>query len=114
MIKPTFPRPDSLTGRALARLIQGKRFTHRDFQNQTASYRLSGYIEHLRKTHNWIIQTDYEQAPTKDPTGRNATYGRYSIEPELLAEYRKQLGERFDGFIESVSKFENGGANGRT
>ncbi len=109
MIKPSFPRPDSLTGRALARLMQEHRFTHREYQSQTASYRLSSYIEQLRKRHNWIIQTDYEEAPTSDPTGRNATYGRYSIEPELLAEYRKQLGERFDGFIESVSKFENGG-----
>jgi hypothetical protein len=107
MIKPTFPRAESLTGRALARLMQGQRFTHRDFQNQTATYRLSSYIEHLRKTHNWIIETIPEEAPTSDPTGRNATYGRYSIRPELLAQYHRQLGERFDNFIESVKKFES-------
>ena len=109
MIKPTLPRTKSLTGRALARLMLGKRYTHRDYQNQTASYRLSSHIEQLRKRHNWIIQTEYEEAPTSDPIGRNATYGRYSIKPELLAEYRKLLDKRFDAFIVAGAKFENRG-----
>lgn len=112
MKKPTFPKPESLTARALARLMTGKRYTHREYQNQTASYRLSSYIEQLRKRHNWIIKTDYEEASTSDPVGRKAIYGRYSIEPELLAEYRHLLDERFDNFIETVKKFENGGTNG--
>lgn len=110
MIKPTSPRAESLAGRALARLMQGRQLTHRDFLSETATYRLSGYIEHLRKNHNWIIKTIPEEAPTSDPVGRNAIYGRYSI---VLAKYREQIGEeRFNGFIQAVAKFENGGANG--
>lgn len=113
MIKPTYPRAESLAGRALARLIQGRQLTHRDFLSETATYRLSGYIEHLRKTHNWIIETIPEKAPTSDPVGRNAIFGRYSIATELLVEYREQIGtEIFNSFIQAVAKFENGGANG--
>lgn len=115
MTKPTFPRAETLTGRALARLIQGRHLTHRDFQTETATYRLSSYIEHIRKTHNWIVETTQEESQTSDTTGRWAKYGRYSIEPELLAEYRKQIGaERFDNFIKSVQQFENGSTNDRT
>jgi hypothetical protein len=108
MIKATLPKEETLAGQTLVRLMQGRQLTHRDFQTESATYRLSVYIEHLRKTHNWIIQTDYEEeATTSNPTGRNTTYGRYSIEPELLAEYREQIStERFDAFIEVVKQFE--------
>lgn len=106
MITPTFPRADTLTARALMRLLTGRQFTHRDFQNETASYRLSGYIEQLRHRHHWTIKTKDENAPTSDPTGRTATYGRYLIEPEILAGLRRELGERIDKFIEAVQRFE--------
>lgn len=110
MSDPTFPRTDTLTARSLMRLVSGQQFTHRDFQNETASYRLSGYIEQLRNRHGWTIETKEEKAPTSDPTGRTATYGRYLIEPEILKELRKQFGERLDKFIEAVKRFEAGGA----
>jgi|APLak6261674355_1056100.scaffolds.fasta_scaffold00123_5 hypothetical protein len=107
-----FPRTDTLAARAGMRLLTGRQFTHRDFQNETASYRLSGYIEQLRHRHNWPIETKEEIAPTNDPTGRKATYGRYFIEPKILAELRQELGERLDKFIEAVKRFENGRQNG--
>lgn len=106
MITPTFPRTDTLTARALMRLLTGRQFTHRDFQNETASYRLSEYISQLRYRHNWPIETKEETAPTTDPTGRTAIYGRYLIEPEILTGLRRELGERIDKFIEAVQRFE--------
>lgn len=112
MIKPTLPRTDTLTARALMRLLSGQQFTHRDFQNETASYRLSEYIRQLRYRHNWPIETREETAPTSDPTGRTVTYGRYLIEPWVLKELRQLLGERVDRFIESVKRFESGRQNG--
>ena len=41
MDAPIFPKYDSLIGRALLPLVLGEQITHRDFQNKTASYRLS-------------------------------------------------------------------------
>ena len=106
MNTPTFPRTDTLTARALMRLVTGQKITHRDFQNKTASYRLSSPIERLRNRRHWPIETKKETAPTSDPTGRKATYGRYSIEPEVLTMLRAELGERLDRFIEAVKHFE--------
>jgi len=110
MNAPTFPRTDTLTGRALMRLVSGQQFTHQDFQNETASYRLSSYIESLRNRHGWPIETKEETAPTNDPTGRTATYGRYLIEPGNLKVLRDELGERLSKFIEAVKRFESKGA----
>jgi hypothetical protein len=109
MSTPTFPRTDTLTARSLMRLVSGQQFTHRDFQNATASYRLSSYIESLRHRHGWPIHTKEETAPTSDPTGRMANYGRYLIEPETLKNLRSELGERLTLFIDAVTKFEAGG-----
>ncbi|MDD5267165.1 MAG: hypothetical protein PHO08_08565 [Methylococcales bacterium] len=108
MRKPTFPRTGTLTARSLMRLVSGQKFTHRDFQNETASYRLSGYIEQLRNRHGWPIETKEETAHTSDKTGRVATYGRYFIEPEVLAMLRAELGERLERFIDAVKRFEGG------
>jgi hypothetical protein len=90
------------------RLATGQQFTHLDFQNATASYRLSGYIEQLRNRHGWPIETKEETAPTSDKTGRVAIYGRYLIEPEALMMLRAEMGERLTRFIEAVKKFESG------
>lgn len=106
MKAPTFPRTDTLTARALMRLVTGQQFTHRDFQKETASYRLSGYIEPLRNRHGWPIETKEETAPTNDPTGRNATYVRYGLNADFLRSVRAEMGERFDNFIEAVKRFE--------
>lgn len=108
MITPTFPKTYTLTACALARLLEGQSFTHRDFQNETASYRLSEYIRQLRTRHNWPIETKEETAKTKDPTGRVAVFGRYRLDPLILREIHAKLGERMDNFIEAVKRFESG------
>ena len=111
MSAPTLPRTDTLTARALVRLVLGQKFTHRDFQNETASYRLSSNIEQLRNRHDWPIETTYETAPTKDKAGRIATYGRYLIEPDVLIGLRLIMGERLTLFIDAVQRFEQGGSH---
>ncbi len=112
MSAPIFPKFETLTARALMRLLTGGQFTHRDFQNQTASYRLSSNIEQLRNRHNWPIETKDETAPTSDKVGRNATYGRYLIEPDVLIGLRLIMGERLTRFIDAVQRFEQGGNHG--
>jgi len=106
MNTPTFPRIDTLTARALKRLIKGQGITHRDFQVETASYRLASYIESLRSRHCWPIETKSETAPTNDPAGRYATYSRYLIGPVILAEIQLLLGGRLRDFIKAVDEFE--------
>jgi hypothetical protein len=114
MSTPTFPRTDSLTARALMRLVSGQKFTHRDFQNATATYRLSSNIVQLRNRHGWPIETREETSPTIDKTGRVATYGRYSIGPEALMMLRTELGEPLTQFIEAVKRFEARGGHDAT
>jgi hypothetical protein len=112
MNAPTLPRTDTLIARALMRLAIGKKITHIEFQDETASYRLSGYIEQLRNRHNWPIETKEETAPTSDKTGRIATYGRYFIEQDVLIELRLRMGERLIRFIDAVKRFEQGDNHG--
>jgi hypothetical protein len=109
-ITPTLPHIDSLPARALARLLAGKQITHKDFQGQTASYRLASYIETLRNRHGWAIESRWEEGLTSDRTGRRARYVRYLIEPLTLMEIKKQLGTRLDEFIKAVNRFEQGGS----
>lgn len=111
MKSPTFPKYNTLTARALMRLLTGLGFTHREFLTETASYRLSGYIEQLRNRHGWHIVTREETARTSDKVPRFATYARYFIEPEVLRAIRAELGERLHDFIEAVKRFEQGGGN---
>ena len=107
-MNPTFPKTDTLTARALMRLLIEQQFTHRDFQKETASYRLSSPIEQLRNRHGWPITTTEETAITNDKTGRIATYGRYSIEALILKVLKAELGERLDNFIQAVQRYEAG------
>jgi hypothetical protein len=109
MNTPTYPRYNTLIARALMLLLKGEQFTHKDFQKRTASYRLSSPIEQLRNRHGWPIETTEETALTSDKTGRIATYGRYSIEPEILAMLKDEMGERLTRFIEAVQQFEKRG-----
>jgi hypothetical protein len=110
MKAPTFPRTDTLTARALMRLLTGQQFTHRDFQNETSSYRLSGYIEQLRNRHGWPIETKDETSLIRGAVPRIVTYARYFIEAEDLAALRAEFGERLDKFIGAVQMLEAGAA----
>lgn len=106
MKAPTLPKTDTLTGRALMRLMVGRKFTHLDFQNETGCYRAAVCIDRLRNRHGWPIESAEETAPTQDPAGRAAKYARYFIQPECLHSLRADMGERFDNFIEAAKRFE--------
>ena len=95
------------------RLLTGEQLTHIDFQNVTASYRLSSFIEQLRNRHNWPIETKDELSLTSDKVRRIATYGRYFIEADVLIGLRLMLGVRLDKFIQAVKRFERVG-NGKS
>lgn len=110
MKSPQFPRYDTLSGRALALLLQGNRISHRDFQNHSASYRLSSPIETLRNALHWPITDVWLEGLTNDTVRRRTKYKRYFISPEDLEDLRTQLGERLDKFIEAVKRFEAGAA----
>jgi hypothetical protein len=105
---PTFPATDTLTGRALMRLLTGKRMTHLDFQIATASYRLAGFIHALRNRYHWPIKSRKEIIRTRDKTGRAAAYSRYFIEPETLKLLHFEYRGRIKHFIKAVKKFEQG------
>ena len=105
MNTPKFPKIKSLQGRALARLLKGKKFTHREFQNWTSSYRLSAYIEKLRNEKFWPIESILETTPTNDSTGRRVTYARYFMaKPEID---RTINVERIRRFCAAVDDFES-------
>lgn len=80
--------------------------THRGFQNETASYRLSEFISQLRHRHHWEIVTHERHGKTQDPTGRWVDYGVYEIPAAVLLEIRAEIGERVEAFIKSVEAFE--------
>ncbi len=73
-----YPHIDSLQARALLLLLNGHRISHRDFQNETASYRLSHFIYALREK-GWMVLDVEECRKTSDPTGRKATFKRYFL-----------------------------------
>ncbi len=103
---PKLPAYNTLPGRALALLLIGQRVSHRDFQNHSASYRLSHYIYVLRGL-GWPISDHWEEGKTKDSTGRNAKYKRYLIEHQELQNLKATFGERLSGYIEAVKIFES-------
>ena len=101
-----FPKKNSLTGRALALLLSGNKITHREFQNRTASYRLSAFILRLRQQYGFNIITKIENGYTKDIAGRKADYGIYFFDETTLNNLRSSYKEEIKDFIEGVKAFE--------
>lgn len=110
MNTPKFPRYNTLAGRSLVLMLEGKRITHRDFQKHSASYRLSSSIETLRNDLHWPISDVWLECLTNDKVRRRTKYKRYFIKPEDLKALHEQLGERLDKFIKAVKRFEAGTA----
>ena len=97
-----FPKVGSLQSRALRRLLPpGRMLSHRSFDNETRTYRLSGYIDNLREK-GWPIINHDETAPTNDRVGRAANYTKY----ELFAEFTPELAQRIKAFCQAVDNFE--------
>ncbi len=54
---PKLPEKDTLEYRALILMLQGKKISHRDFDNITNSWRLAAYILKLKKL-GWSIEDE--------------------------------------------------------
>ncbi len=104
---PKFPLCSGLTGRALLRLLERKGITHRDFQNISASYRLSAWIHKLRQQ-GWLIDDHWEKGFTSDPMGRLARYKRYWLAPDTakLIARDNTFRTRVENFKKSVKNCE--------
>lgn len=97
-----FPQVGSLQSRALRRLFPvGRMLTHRDFDFESHSYRLGGYIGFLRDK-GWTIVDHDEAALTKDIVQRKAIYTRY----EMYAEFTAELSARIKAFCKAVDECE--------
>jgi hypothetical protein len=97
-----FPRIKSLQARALRRLFKiGRKISHRDFDAESCSYRLAGYIGFLRDK-GWTVIDHPDSALTNDHVPRIAPFVRY----ELYAEFTEELAERIKAFCRSVDQFE--------
>ena len=105
-MNPIFPTSHSLPGRVLALILSGQKLTHRDFQNHASTYRLSAYIESLRKK-GWPVADEWQRAPTNDPTGRMARFKQYFLESDELQELQQEHGAKITQFITAVKKFES-------
>lgn len=98
-----FPRKGSLQARSLRRLLPpGSMLSHREFDFDSCSYRLGGYVGFLRDK-GWTIVDHDEIAPTNDPVRRTAKFTRY----ELFAKFTEELAERIKAFCRSVDDFES-------
>lgn len=103
-----FPRTNSLTGRALARLLKGQHLTHRSFQIDTSSYRLAHFIFVLHG-YGWAVQSVEKAGRTNDPTGRKAAYSEYFFNAEDIRNFKNEYGDALDEFIRAVDIFEQKG-----
>lgn len=101
MSQPTYPPCDTLVGRALAMLIEGKRITHLDFWRAVGSYRLSEPIRNLRKR-GWQIQSVDVDVPTSDPTKRRAKVSEYFLTIDTL----RQAGDPALVYVGDVRSWE--------
>ena len=99
------PKPNTLAGRALSRLLLHKSLTSIEFQGDTKTYRLGGYIHVLRTRYGWPVQSQIKTVTTSDH-GRKAPIAVYSLnydyKTSLLARYQEEIHE----FCLAVKHFE--------
>ena len=103
MEAPVFKYPyiNTLKARCLARLLCGESLTHRSFDSETHTYRLSSSIHELR-VDGWPIVTLSRIAATADPTGRIAKYAIYCLQREVI----KMTGAEGADFMRQVFEWE--------
>ena len=81
MTAPTFPKANTLLGKALFLLLQGRQINHAEFQRETdtASMRLSVPINILRNKHGWPIDDVWVKTPRNEKTGKQSRFKRFFI-----------------------------------
>jgi len=98
-----FPRigrnSPNLEARALNMALNGLALTHRHFDAETRSYRLSRYVEILRDK-GWPLVDHELKAKTLDKVPREATFVKY----ELFAEFETELKEKIRAFQKELAE----------
>lgn len=80
----TYPKPNCLCARYLARFLTGETLKHREADSATGSYRLASHVHYLQDKHGWIVERRTVTEPTKDPTGRAAEFMEYWLPTKLI------------------------------
>jgi hypothetical protein len=89
----------NLEARALNMALEGLTLTHRHFDAESRSYRLSRYIEILRYK-GWPF-VDHDQVQrTNDKVPRSAKFTRY----ELFADFTPKLKEKIRAFQKALAE----------
>jgi len=73
------PKPKTLQGRALARLLKRATMSSIEFQNETRTYRL-GAVIHILRTRYLLPITSTGKTVTTQDHGRKTTYVDYSLD----------------------------------
>ena len=88
---PKIPRKNTLPWIALSIMLQGKKTTHRSFDDKTESWRLAAVIHKLRKDFGWVIEEeDVSQHTKKKP--RRRTISRYFLAPNIIRKFKENGG----------------------
>ena len=88
---PKIPRKNTLPWIALSIMLQGKKTTHRSFDDKTESWRLAAVIHKLRKDFGWVIEEeDVNQYTKKKP--RRRTISRYFLTPNVIKKFKENGG----------------------
>lgn len=80
---PQWPTKGTLAEKALGMLMEGRVFTHPEFEQATQSWRLGAYI-HVLKDLGWPVETVEIPSPTEDCPDR--VIARYRLDGKYAAE----------------------------
>ena len=85
---PKLPKKNTLPWIALSLMLQGKKITHRSFDNKTESWRLAAVIHQLKKDFGWVIRDkDISQHTEKKP--RRRTIRKYFLSLDIIKKFKK-------------------------
>jgi hypothetical protein len=95
VFNPKFPSKNTLASRALHMMLCGKKISHPDFEDSTASWRLAAHIFNLNKL-GWNVQAIETRhcAPQKP---KNRRIYRYFLPRDIIQKIKKAAGEVCDG-----------------
>jgi len=98
----SYPNPNCLCARYLARFLQGETLKHREADSATGSYRLASHVHYLQEKHGWHIERREVTEATRDPTGRAATFMEYWLATSLI----EWAGSQGQEYVEKVMELE--------
>jgi hypothetical protein len=79
---PNWPKPETLAGRALALLLEGREISHPEFERISGSWRLSEPVRALRHDFGWPVCSNDLPAPTDEHPDRVISF--YYLPAQVL------------------------------